>query len=140
MIEVTRRYDFSASHRLHSDVLSEEENTALFGKCNNPFGHGHNYEVFVTTRGPVNTKTGLVCEPGLLDALVKRHVLDAYRFKNMNTDVPEFSATVPTTENVAVAIAERLQSNWTEAFPSGSPQLCKVRIRETDRNIFELIL
>lgn len=140
MMEVTRRYDFSASHRLHSEAFSEEDNTALFGKCNNPYGHGHNYELFVTARGPVDSRTGLVCDPAVLDALVESQVLDAYRHKNMNTDVPEFAGTVPTTENVTTAIARRLQSGWAAAFSSGVPQLRKVRIRETDRNIFELIL
>ncbi len=140
MIQVTRKYDFSASHRLHSDTFSEAENTRLFGKCNNPFGHGHNYELFVTAEGPVDACTGRVVDPPTLDKLVTQYVLTAYRLKNMNLDLPEFAKLVPTTENVASAIAQRLQQHWPEAFPTGVPRLSKIRIRETDRNIFELIL
>lgn len=140
MIEVTRKYSFSASHRLHSDLFSEAQNTEVFGKCNNPYGHGHDYEIFVTARGVLDEHTGRVFSPAVLDDLVARHVIDAYEHKNMNADVPEFADTVPTTENLAVAIAARLQDHWVEAFPTGEPRLRKVRIRETDRNIFELIL
>ncbi len=140
MIHVTRKYDFSASHRLHSDAFSEAENDRVFGKCNNPFGHGHNYELFVTAEGPVDPRSGRAFNPATLDGLVTEHVLNAYRLKNMNLELPEFATLVPTTENVASAIAERLQQHWMEAFPAGVPRLCKIRIRETDRNIFELIL
>ena len=140
MIDLTRKYRFSASHRLHSDAFSEAENTELFGKCNNPYGHGHDYEVFITARGPLDRATGRVCTISVLDDLVKRHMVDAYEHRYMNTDLPEFTSAIPTTENLASAIALRLQNHWAEAFPSGVPRLCKVRIRETDRNIFELIL
>jgi len=140
MIEVTRRYSFSASHRLHSNAFSEAENSELFGKCNNPFGHGHNYEVFVTARGPLDSQTGRAFAPEILDNLVSTHVLAAYDHKYMNTDVSEFAELVPTTENVALAIAKRLEEHWTEAFPAGTPRLRKILIRETDRNIFELTL
>lgn len=140
MIEVTKRYSFSASHRLHSASFSEAENSEVFGKCNNPFGHGHNYEVFVTARGPLDCKTGRAFAPDVLDKLVSTHVLAAYDHKYMNTEVPEFAHLVPTTENVALAIAKRLQDHWAEAFPAGLPRLRKILIRETDRNIFELTL
>jgi len=140
LIDVTRKYEFSASHRLHSDAFSEAENNALFGKCNNPFGHGHNYELFVTAQGPVDFRSGRAVDTAAMDKLIAEHVLAAYRYKNMNTDLPEFAATVPTTENVATAIAQRLKDHWSDAFPSGFPKLHKIRIRETDRNIFELIL
>ncbi len=139
-MDLTRKYTFSASHRLHSDAFSEAENTELFGKCNNPYGHGHDYEIFVTARGAVDGETGQVCSPAVLDALVKRHVLDAFEHRNMNTDVAEFVGLVPTTENLASVIAERLRVHWAETFPAGQPKLQKVRIRETDRNSFELIL
>jgi len=140
VIEVTKRYSFSASHRLHSASFSEAENSEVFGKCNNPFGHGHNYEVFVTARGPLDCKTGRAFAPDILDKLVSTHVLAAYDHKYMNTEVPEFAHLVPTTENVALAIAKRLQDHWAEAFPAGLPRLRKILIRETDRNIFELTL
>ncbi len=139
-IEVTRKYRFSASHRLHSDAFSPEENVVLFGKCNNPYGHGHDYELFVTAQGPLDARTGQVCSPALLDSLVDRRVVKDYEHRYMNIDLPEFAATVPTTENVATAIADRLRQHWAEAFPSGEPRLSRVRIRETDRNIFELVL
>ncbi|MDQ6676481.1 MAG: 6-carboxytetrahydropterin synthase [Acidobacteriota bacterium] len=137
---MTRRYGFAASHRLHSERFSEAENAALFGKCNNPYGHGHDYEIFVTARGEVDPRTGRAFDPAVLDALVERHVLSAYHHRNMNTDVPEFLGTVPTTENLASAIAARLRDHWSEAFPDAEPALRRVRIRETDRNIFELNL
>lgn len=140
MIEVTRKYRFSASHRLHSDVFSEEENSNLFGKCNNPYGHGHDYELFVTAQGPLDARTGQVCSPVLLDSLVERRIVKMYGHCYMNVDVPEFATTVPTTENVATAIAARLREHWAEAFPTGEPRLSRIRIRETDRNIFELVL
>ena len=140
MIDLTRKYTFSASHRLHSDAFSEAENEELFGKCNNPYGHGHDYEIFVTARGPLDEATGRVCSISVLDDLVKKHVVNAYEHRNMNTDVPEFVSAIPTTENLAAAIAARLREHWMEAFPLGEPRLCKVRIRETDRNVFELIL
>ena len=139
-MDVTRRYGFSASHRLHSDAFSEEENNELFGKCNNPYGHGHDYEIFITARGVIDAGTGRVCSPAAIDELVERYVTSAFEHRNMNKDIAEFAATVPTTENVATAIAERLRNNWQEAFPSGQPRLAKVRIRETGRNSFELIL
>ena len=140
MIAVTRRYGFAASHRLHSDIFSAEENQAVFGKCNNPFGHGHDYELFVTAEGELSRETGRLFDPAVLDALVTDQVLTAYQHKNMNTDVPEFLTVVPTTENVALAIGKRLQDHWTQVFPNGMPRLSKIRIRETDRNIFELNL
>jgi 6-pyruvoyltetrahydropterin/6-carboxytetrahydropterin synthase len=140
MIDVTHRYSFSASHRLHSDALSEAENSELFGKCNNPFGHGHNYEIFVTARGPLDLLTGRAFAPETLDRLVSDRVLAAYDHKYMNAEVLEFAEVVPTTENVALAIAQRLKNHWTEAFPTGVPRLRRILIRETDRNVFELNL
>ena len=140
MIDVTKRYTFSASHRLHSAAFSEAENSELFGKCNNPFGHGHNYELFVTARGSLDHHTGRVFAPEILDHLVSTHVLAPYDHKYMNTDVPEFAELVPTTENVAHAIAKRLRDHWTEAFSTGTPRLRRILIRETDRNTFELTL
>ncbi len=140
MIRVTRRYEFSASHRLHSDHFSEAENQEIFGKCNNPFGHGHNYEIFVTARGPVDPATGRGIDPNLLDQLVSEHILTAFQHKNMNLDVPVFAETVPTTENLAIELGRRLKAAWSSVFPGEWPALDRIRIRETDRNIFELAL
>ncbi len=140
MIRVTRRYQFAASHRLHCPQFSEAENQELFGKCNNPFGHGHNYEIFVTAKGPVDPVTGFAVDGNRLDQLVKSSVVSPFHHKYMNADVPEFRETVPTTENLAVAIARRLEESWKDAFPGEWPALHSIRIRETDRNIFELLI
>lgn len=140
MIRVTRRYRFAASHRLHSDQFSIEQNREVFGKCNNPFGHGHDYEIDVTARGPIEERTGRAFDPITLDSLVDREILSAFQNKNMNLDVPEFAVTVPTTENLAIQLGRRLQAGWSAAFPGEWPVLDKIRIRETGRNIFELNL
>lgn len=134
MIRVTRRYRFSASHRLHAAGLTEDANRELYGKCNNPHGHGHNYAVEVSVRGPVDPESGKAADIEALDALVRRAVLEPFDHRDLNTEVPEFAHTVPTTENLAVEIRRRLLSNWPEAFP----KLERIRIDETKRNRFEL--
>jgi 6-pyruvoyltetrahydropterin/6-carboxytetrahydropterin synthase len=138
MIRVTRRYRFSASHRLHAPALGEDENRALYGKCNNPFGHGHNYELEVSARGPLDPATGRVLDPRVLDGLVRIHVLDCFDRRNLNTEVPAFRGVVPTSENVAIEIVRRLKRGWAGAFPGAGPKLEKVSIAETARNIFEI--
>jgi 6-pyruvoyltetrahydropterin/6-carboxytetrahydropterin synthase len=137
---VTRRYQFSASHRLHSDALSEAENDRVFGKCNNPYGHGHNYELEVTVRGPVDAQTGLVVTLELLDDYVRRVVVQRFASRNINLDVPEFERLVPTTENIALVIARYLSAGWYEFFGPTGPVLTRVHIQETARNGFELLL
>jgi len=127
---LTRRYLFSASHRLHNEALSAEENRATYGKCNNPYGHGHNYSVEVTVSGQVNPATGMVCNLVDLDDCVQRVVLDEYDHQNLNT-VPEFAQVIPTTENLCRRIYENLQQNFRQAH------LEKVRIEETMMNSFE---
>jgi 6-pyruvoyltetrahydropterin/6-carboxytetrahydropterin synthase len=135
VIRVTRRYPFAASHRLHASALSADENRRIFGKCNNPFGHGHNYVLEVSVRGPVRAETGLAVPVGELDGLVREAVLDAFDHRNLNEEIPAFrDGLVPTTENVAVEIWRRLRTAW----PPGFPRLEKIRIAETDRNIFEM--
>jgi 6-pyruvoyltetrahydropterin/6-carboxytetrahydropterin synthase len=138
MINVTKKYNFSASHRLHVGSFSEAENDAMFGKCNNPFGHGHNYELLVTARGPVDPESGLAVNTGKLDRLVEERVLRVFHLKNMNSDVAAFRDTVPTTENVGLEIQRMIGGAWREAFPGDWPVFEKVRIYETDRNIFEV--
>lgn len=138
MISVTRKYAFSASHRLHVESYTEEQNDALFGKCNNPFGHGHNYELFVTAAGPVDSNTGKALDTRKLDSLVETHVISAFHHKNMNEEVAAFATCVPTTENVGIEIARRIRESWAEEFPGAWPVLEKVRIYETERNIFEV--
>src|SRR5437588_6603598 len=106
---VTRIYRFSASHRLHLDQLTEDENTRLYGKCNNPFGHGHNYVLEVTAQGPLEAETGLVLLTSELDRLVRERVLRLFEHRNINLDVPQFRELVPTTENSARVIADLLR-------------------------------
>ena len=137
-MRVTRRYHFAASHRLHSPRLSEEANRETYGKCNNPYGHGHDYFLEVSVRGPVDERSGLVVNLDSLDGFVKREVLDDFHQKNMNTQIPVFVDAVPTTENVAVEIRSRLARNWEAAFPGGAPRLEKIRLFETRKNIIEL--
>lgn len=129
-ISLTRRYRFAASHRLHNAKFSDAENQRLYGKCNNPFGHGHNYVVEVTLTGPVNPATGMIANLGDLDPYVEREVIEAFDQKYLNEEVPEFRAEVPTTENVVREIYRRL-----EAFPLA--RLERIRIEETSKNSFE---
>jgi 6-pyruvoyltetrahydropterin/6-carboxytetrahydropterin synthase len=134
---VTRRYQFAASHRLHSDALSEEENWRLYGKCNNPFGHGHNYVLHVSARGPLEA-WGVAVDTRLLDELVARQVLEPLDHQNLNADVEWSKPATPTSENLAMEICRRLKLNWSTVFPGVWPKLEKVRIEETPRNIFEV--
>jgi len=136
MTRVTRRYKFSASHRLHSPAMSEAENAELYGKCNNPFGHGHNYELEITVRGPVDAASGRVVNIGELDQYVKREVLEPIDHKDVNRDVPDFANLVATTENLSVVIENRLRRDWKTWF--GAVALDRIRVQETKRNRFEL--
>ena len=135
MIQLTRRYRFSASHRLHTDRLSENQNRELYGKCSNPYGHGHDYLNHVCVRGPVDPVSGRVADVAALDGLVRDRVLAAFDHKNLNVEIP---ALVPTTENLAFEIRNRLQRRWAAIFPGGWPKLDKIRIAETRRNAFEI--
>ncbi len=137
MMSLTRRYRFCASHRLHTDRLSEDENRQVYGKCNNAFGHGHDYILEVTVRGPLDEATGRVASVGRLDRLVQEHVLKAFDCKNLNEEVEEFSRLVPTSENLAEVVLGRLAENWQNAADSAWPALERVRLQETGRNSFE---
>jgi 6-pyruvoyltetrahydropterin/6-carboxytetrahydropterin synthase len=134
---VTRLYRFSASHRLHLSQLTEDENTKLYGKCNNPFGHGHDYVLEVTADGPVDNETGQVVLLSELDRLVQNCVLSLFGDRNINLDVPQFRQVVPTTENIAKVISELLQDSWNTCI-SGAAGLHRVHVQETDRNGFEV--
>ncbi len=127
---LTRRYMLSASHRLHALSLSEEQNHAIYGKCNNPHGHGHNYAVEVTVSGQVNSETGMVCNLVDLDHTVRHLVIERFDHQNLNT-LTEFADQVPTTENLAEAIFHKLKQSFHSAH------LEKVRIEETSMNSFE---
>ena len=127
---LTRRYMFSASHRLHSPQLSDDENLRTYGKCNNPHGHGHNYMLEVTVSGPVEESTGMVCNLVDLDGFVQKEILDRFDVQNLNT-LPEFANLVPTTESLSMVIYDILQRGFHLAH------LQKVRIEETMMNSFE---
>jgi 6-pyruvoyltetrahydropterin/6-carboxytetrahydropterin synthase len=129
-IELGRRYRFSASHRLHSSKLSEEENRRVYGKCNNPHGHGHNYVVEVSVSGTVDPGTGMIANLADLDSFVEREVIEPFDHKSLNEDVATFRESVPTTENVCKEIFERLKH-----FPKA--KLERVRVEETGNNTFE---
>jgi 6-pyruvoyltetrahydropterin/6-carboxytetrahydropterin synthase len=129
-IELGRRYRFAASHRLHSARLSDEENLRLYGKCNNPLGHGHNYVVEICVSGDVDPATGMIANLADLDGFVEREVLDAFDHRSLNDEVPAFRAEVPTTENLCVEIFRRVR-----AFPNA--KLERVRVEETANNSFE---
>ena len=131
-MKLTRRYRFAASHRLNTGALTPEQNVALYGKCNNPFGHGHDYVLDVTVEGPVDP-SGQIADRRALDALVSERVLARVDHRNLNCDVPELRNQVATTENLASAIEAMLTSCWT--LPA---RLARVRISETARNTFEL--
>ena len=133
-MRLTRRYRFSASHRLHSEQLTEAENDVTYGKCNNPYGHGHNYVLEVTVKGPVDAVTGRVADVPSLDKFVQKEIVSRYDHRNLNEEVEELSSVVPTTEVVSAAIHARLDAYW----PDQLPALDRVRIWETRNNIFEV--
>jgi 6-pyruvoyltetrahydropterin/6-carboxytetrahydropterin synthase len=131
-MKLTSRYRFSASHRLDTPELSPEENRRLYGKCNNPHGHGHDYVLEITVDGPVDPD-GQVVNRDALDAVVRERVLARLDHKNLNADIPELAGSVTTTENLATMVRGALAENW--ALPA---RLARVRISETARNTFEL--
>lgn len=126
-----RRYRLSASHRLHCAALSDEENRKVYGKCNHPHGHGHNYVVEVRVGGQVDAVTGMVCDLTLLDDCVRREVVD--RFDQTNLDLYKgFAGQVPTTENFTMEIDRLLKASFTQA------EIVSVRVEETAKNSFEV--
>ena len=129
-IELGRRYRFAASHRLHSPRLSEDENYRVFGKCNNPHGHGHNYVLEVSFSGGIDPATGMIANLSDLDAFVQLQVLDEFDHRSLNEDVAAFRDRVPTTENLCMEIFGRLKT-----FPNA--KLERIRIEETGKNSFE---
>ena len=131
MIYITRRETFSASHRLNNDKLSAEENRILFGNCNNPNGHGHNYILEVTISGGIEEKTGYVIDLKQLKKIVRENVVNKLDHKNLNMDVDFLSGKIPTAENIAIGIWEQLA----DKIPSG--KLYSVKLFETENNYFE---
>jgi len=131
-VKLTRRYRFSASHRLDTPALSVEQNRKLYGKCNNPFGHGHDYVLDVTVAGSPD-ESGQIVGREALDTLVEERVLARFDHRNLNADIAELRGVVPTTESLAVAIEKTLAAGW--PLPA---KLDRVRVSESERNIFEL--
>ncbi len=130
MTTLTRTYEFCASHRLHNPELSDEQNAALFGKCSNPNGHGHNYILEVTVTGDVNPTSGMMVDLGRMDAVVNELVVDYLDHKHLNLDIEEFKQKIPTSEEVTRFVFERLN----DRLPA---KLVRVRLHETGRNSFE---
>jgi 6-pyruvoyltetrahydropterin/6-carboxytetrahydropterin synthase len=129
LTQLTRKYHFCSAHRLHSDLLSPEENLKLFGKCNNPHGHGHNYYLDVTLEGKPDPVTGMIINLADLDEIVEREVLVKFDHKHLNLDTEEFKELNPTSEVVALVIYNMLQPHL--------PGLHKVGLWETEKNYFE---
>ncbi|VVC32743.1 6-pyruvoyl tetrahydropterin synthase, cysteine active site,6-pyruvoyl tetrahydropterin synthase/QueD [Cinara cedri] len=127
---ITRIEQFSASHRLHSNNLSDEENVKIFGKCNNKYGHGHNYKVEITVRGPVDETTGMVMNIADLKKHINFAVLETLDHKNLDMDVPYFKDYVSTTENVAIFIWQQLKK-----VLNNPDLLYKIKLYETDKNV-----
>lgn len=126
---MTRIESLSACHRLHNESLSEEENRAIFGKCNNPNGHGHNYKVEISLKGPVDPVTGMVFDLAKLKKIIEEKVSKVIDHKNIDKDIPYFHNVVSTTENVTIFI-------WQQVYPELSDILFEVKVHETDKNVF----
>ncbi|MGH9395282.1 MAG: 6-carboxytetrahydropterin synthase [Terriglobia bacterium] len=137
MIHLTRRYHFSASHRLHSGSLSADENLRVYGKCNNPYGHGHNYVLHVTVAGELDPATGMALDLALLDRVVEEEVLEPLGHTHLNLDVEIFKRVVPTTENVCMEIFRLLRQRLEKEIPRSPARLRKVLLEETQSNYFE---
>jgi 6-pyruvoyltetrahydropterin/6-carboxytetrahydropterin synthase len=127
-VTVTRRLTFSAAHRLHDPALTDEENQALFGKCNSANGHGHNYALEVAVRGPIDPRSGYVVDLKWLKETVERHLVDRLDHRNLNLDVDFLSGVNPTTENLVVACWNILSPLITRG------RLVRLRLWETENN------
>jgi len=131
-VELGRRYHFAASHRLHSAKLSDEENCDIYGKCNNPYGHGHNYTVEVRFSGAIDPATGMIANLADLDTFVNERVIEPFDHRSLQDEVPVFLDAVPTTENLCIEIFQRPKT-----FPRA--KLEAVRVVETSNNSFEYV-
>jgi 6-pyruvoyltetrahydropterin/6-carboxytetrahydropterin synthase len=131
VVTVTRRLKFNAAHRVHNPALSDEENRTTFGKCNNPYGHGHNYTLDVSVTGEVDPATGYVMDLAKLKELVEREVVDAVDHHNLNVDVPFMQGIIPTSENLVVAFWRILEGTVAPAT------LTRLVLWETDNNYVE---
>lgn len=130
-VAVFRKEHFNAAHRLHNPAWSSEKNAAVFGKCNNPSYHGHNYELIVQVTGEPNPETGYVCDMKVLGDLIKKHVTERFDHRNLNVDIDEFKNLNPTAENIAVVIYNILREQIDATLE------LKIRLYETERNFVE---
>ena len=128
-VYLTRKTSFSASHRMHNPELSDQENREIYGKCNNPNGHGHNYTLEVTVKGEINPRTGMVMSLSELKRVIEEAVIQPMDHRNLNLDVPAMRGINPTTENLAVVFWGLLEKR----LPPGL--LVEVRLRETENNL-----
>ena len=130
-VSVFRKEHFNAAHRLHNPNWSDEQNQTIFGKCNNPHYHGHNYELIVTVKGEIDPETGYVYDMKLLSDLIKEHVLNKFDHKNLNLDTDEFRHLNPSAENIAVVVWNILREKIDRKFE------LTIRLYETERNYVE---
>lgn len=130
-VAVYRKEHFNAAHRLYNKLWDNDKNNAVFGKCNNPSFHGHNYELIVKVTGMPDPETGYVIDLKLLSDLIREKVLDRFDHKNLNLDVEEFKTLNPTAENIAIVIYDILKNNLREGLD------LQVRLYETERNFVE---
>ena len=132
--EITHREEFAAAHRLHSPAMSDAENVRVFGICNNPNGHGHNYELEVTVRGEVSAETGMVMNLLDLERIVRDKVIAKLDHKNLNLDVPFLERVIPTAENLAIAIWNQIEP---ELKANEGCRLHRIRLRESRNSLVE---
>ena len=137
IVHLTRRWWFSASHRLHNPALGEPDNQALYGKCNNPGGHGHNYHLELTVAGSPDPRTGMVLDLAELDTFVGNEILARFDQTNLN-DAASFARLVPTTENLCLEIHRIVKQGWDELRTARGARLERVRLEETSSNFFEV--
>ncbi len=138
LVDFTRRYRFSASHRLHAPSLDDAQNRAAFGKCNNPHGHGHNYFVEICVRGPVDPSTGFAVDLPKLDALAQRELLDRFDEQHLNADPVFAGDDVPSTENLVIEVERVFRREIPLLDPAGHLRLVSIHIEETGNNAFDL--
>ena len=138
MTTLTRRYRFSASHRLCAPGLSDERNREIFGKCANPYGHGHNYYLEVSVEGEPDPVTGMLVRRDAMDRWVRETVLDRLDHRHLNAELAEFRTLVPTSENVLIVAEAWLRESWSEHFSGRSARLAALRLEETPRNSFRV--